>query len=151
MNGMYSTFISQLISVFNCFIYTCLLLPTSPSCNSGFTKRTFFPLQRILGTDPKENVSRFLLEGRCLMPLFKIKSKSHYDWRPVGQCVLVSSPVWGSWPDVSYFLTVTVLSISGAHSYERSGLSFVLVTWTASVQYSKFAAGPRQHSISPYL
>jgi hypothetical protein len=24
------------------------------------------------------------------------KSKSHYDRRPVGQCVLVSSPVWGS-------------------------------------------------------
>jgi hypothetical protein len=27
----------------------------------------------------------------------------------------------------------------------------LLVTWTASVQYSKFSAGPRQHSISPYL
>jgi hypothetical protein len=79
------------------------------------------------------------------------KSKSHYDRRPVGQCVLVSSPVWGSWPDVNSCLTVTVLSISGTPSDERSGLSFVLVTWTASVQYSTFAAGPRQHSISPYL
>jgi hypothetical protein len=37
--------------------------------------------------------------------------------------------------------------MSGAPSDERSGLSFVLVTWTASVQFSKFAAGPRQHSI----
>jgi hypothetical protein len=36
-------------------------------------------------------------------------------------------------------------------SDERSGLSFVLVTWTASAQYSKFVAGPRQLSISPYL
>jgi hypothetical protein len=77
----------------------------------------------------------------------KSKSKSHYDRRPVGQCVLVSSPVWGSWPDVNYCLTVPVLSISGAPSDERSGLSFVLlsVTWTAPVQYSRFAAGPRQH------
>jgi hypothetical protein len=80
-----------------------------------------------------------------------VKSKSHYDRRPVGQCALVSSPVWGSWSDVNYCLTVTLLSISGAPSDERWGLSFVLVTWTASVQYSKFAAGPRQHSISPYL
>jgi hypothetical protein len=62
------------------------------------------------------------------------KSKSHYDRRPVGQCILVSSPIWGSWPDINYCLTVTVLSISGAPSGERSGLSFVLVTWTASVQ-----------------
>jgi hypothetical protein len=30
------------------------------------------------------------------------KSKSHYDRRPVGQCVLVSSPIWGSWPDINY-------------------------------------------------
>jgi hypothetical protein len=37
--------------------------------------------------------------------------------------------------------------MSGALSDERWGLSFVLVTWTASVQLSKFAAGPRQHSI----
>jgi hypothetical protein len=37
--------------------------------------------------------------------------------------------------------------MSGALSDERSGLSFVLVTWTTSVQFSKFAAGPRQHSI----
>jgi hypothetical protein len=37
--------------------------------------------------------------------------------------------------------------MSGAPSDERSGLSFVLVTWTASVQFSKFAAGPRQLSI----
>jgi hypothetical protein len=34
--------------------------------------------------------------------------------------------------------------MSGDPSDERSGLSFVLVTWTASVQLSKFAAGPRQ-------
>jgi hypothetical protein len=65
--------------------------------------------------------------------LTQSKSESHYDRWPVGQWVLVSSPVWGSWPDVNYCLTVTVLSVSGAPSDERSGLSFVLVTWTASV------------------
>jgi hypothetical protein len=91
-----------------------------------------------------------LIVVRCLAT-GESKSKSHYDRRPVGQCVLVSSPVWGSWPDVNYCLTVTVLSKSGAPSDVRSSLSFVLVTWTASVQYSKFAAGPRQHSISPYI
>jgi hypothetical protein len=37
--------------------------------------------------------------------------------------------------------------MSGAPSNEKSGLSSVLVTWTASVQFSKFAAGPRQHRI----
>jgi hypothetical protein len=38
--------------------------------------------------------------------LTQSKSKLHCDRRPVGQCVLVSSPVWGSWPDVNYCLTV---------------------------------------------
>jgi hypothetical protein len=52
-----------------------------------------------------------------------------------------------------FLLTFTciVLSITGAPSHEESRLSFVMVIWTVSVQYSKFAAGPRQHSISPYL
>jgi hypothetical protein len=30
----------------------------------------------------------------------KSKSKSHYDWRSVSVSVLVSSHVWGSWPDI---------------------------------------------------
>jgi hypothetical protein len=34
---------------------------------------------------------------------------------------------------------------------ERSGLSFVVVTWTASVQFSKSAAGPRQLHILTWL
>jgi hypothetical protein len=34
-------------------------------------------------------------------------------------------PIWGSWPDINYCLTVTVLSTSGAPSDERSDLSFV--------------------------
>jgi hypothetical protein len=72
----------------------------------------------------------------------------NYDRRSVGQYVLVSSPIWGSRPDINCYLIVTVFfSMSGAPSDERSGLSFVLVTWTALVQFIKFAAGPRQHSI----
>jgi hypothetical protein len=48
----------------------------------------------------------------------------------------VSSPIWCSWPDIYYSLTVTVLFLWGALSDERTGLSFV------------YAAGPRQHSLS---
>jgi hypothetical protein len=64
--------------------------------------------------------------------IFKIyfnesKLKSRYDRRSVGQSVLVSSPIWVSRPDINYCLTVTVLSMSGAPSDERSGLSSVLV------------------------
>jgi hypothetical protein len=36
----------------------------------------------------------------------------------VSQSVLVSSPVWGSWPDIYYFLTATVLFLWGALSDE---------------------------------
>jgi hypothetical protein len=48
------------------FFYACLLLPTSPSWNSGFTKRIIFPWQRVLRMDPKEKTSQLLLTGRCL-------------------------------------------------------------------------------------
>jgi hypothetical protein len=48
----------------------------------------------------------------------------------------VSSPIWGSWPDIYYCLTVTVLFFGSALSDERTGLSFV------------YAAGSRQRSIS---
>jgi hypothetical protein len=43
----------------------------------------------------------------------------------VSLSVLVSSPGWGSWPDVSSCLKVTVLSMWCALSHEMSGLSFV--------------------------
>jgi hypothetical protein len=50
------------------------------------------------------------------------KPKSSYDWRPVSQYVLMSSPFWFSWPDVCYCLAVSVVSLRGALS-ERTGLS----------------------------
>jgi hypothetical protein len=51
---------------------------------------------------------------------------------------LLSSPTWGSRPDIFYCLTVTVLFLWGALSNERTGLSFVHV----------YAAGPDQSSLS---
>jgi hypothetical protein len=74
-----------------------------------------------------------VLRTSCAVKL-KLKSKSHYDRRSVGQSFLVWSPIWGSWPDINFCLTFTVLSMSGAPSDGRSGLSSILVTWTASVQ-----------------
>jgi hypothetical protein len=43
---------------------------------------------------------------------------------------------WGSWPDIHYSLTVTVLCLCGVLSDERTGLSFL------------YAAGLRQRSLS---
>jgi hypothetical protein len=48
----------------------------------------------------------------------------------------VSSPIWGSWPNVYFSFTVTVLFLWGALSDERTGLSFI------------YAAGPLQRSLS---
>jgi hypothetical protein len=47
------------------------------------------------------------------------ESESHCDWRSVSLSVLVSSPVRGSWPDISYFLTISVLSLGVAPSLTR--------------------------------
>jgi hypothetical protein len=48
----------------------------------------------------------------------------------------VSSPIWGSWPDIYYCLTITVLILWGALSDDRTVLSFSV------------ASGPRQRSHS---
>jgi hypothetical protein len=49
---------------------------------------------------------------------------------------MVSSPIWDSWPDIYYCLTVTVSFLWGALSDEKTGLSF------------SYAAGPCQCSLS---
>jgi hypothetical protein len=54
------------------------------------------------------------------------KSKSHCDWR---------SPIWGTWPDIYYSLTFTVLFLWGALSHERTGLSFYMLLVLASVVF----------------
>jgi hypothetical protein len=57
--------------------------------------------------------------------LTKTKSKLCYDWRSVSQYVLVSSPLWNLWPDITFCLKVAVLSLWGALSDEKSGLPLV--------------------------
>jgi hypothetical protein len=49
------------------------------------------------------------------------ESESHCDWRSVNLSVLVSSPVWGLWPDINYCLTVTVLSLGGRSLWREDG------------------------------
>jgi hypothetical protein len=49
------------------------------------------------------------------------ESESHCDWRSVSLSTLVSSPVWGSWPDISYCLTVTLLSLGGRPLWREDG------------------------------
>jgi hypothetical protein len=44
----------------------------------------------------------------------QIQSDIATDSQSVSQSVLVSSPIWGSWPDIYYCLTVTVLLLWGA-------------------------------------
>jgi hypothetical protein len=53
--------------------------------------------------------------------------KSCFHWRSVSQYVLVSSSLWTLWPDtrITFYLKVAVLSLWGALSDERSGLSLV--------------------------
>jgi hypothetical protein len=77
------------------------------------------------------------LKDDCLTneSFWKSKSKSHCDWQSVSQSVLVSSPIWGSWPDIYYCLTVTVVSMWGALSDERTGLSFVRVSVCGSSSF----------------
>jgi hypothetical protein len=65
--------------------------------------------------------------------------KSHCDWRSVGQWVLVSSPIWGPWPDLIISVWQTRSSFRRAPSLTRGRMSFV------------YAAGPCQRSVSRVL
>jgi hypothetical protein len=64
------------------------------------------------------------------------KSKSHYDRWSVSQSDLVLRPSWVSWPDINYWLTFTVLLMSGAPSDKRLGLSFFFY-WNTLSKYDK--------------
>jgi hypothetical protein len=55
--------------------------------------------------------------------LWSYKSKSHCDWRSVNQSVLLSSLIWGSWPDIHYCWTVIDLLLWGALSGEKTSQS----------------------------
>jgi hypothetical protein len=79
----------------------------------------------------QENRSQDLPDAYWLLAKYlklKSKSRTHCDWRSVSHSVLVSSPIWGSHPDISSCLKITVFSFWGAFSDEKTGLSFVRVT-----------------------
>jgi hypothetical protein len=57
--------------------------------------------------------------GWLIEAVSESESESNCDWRSVTLSILVSSPVRGSWPDIRYCLTVTVLSLGGAPSLTR--------------------------------
>jgi hypothetical protein len=54
------------------------------------------------------------------------KSKSHYEWRSVGQSVLVSSPFWDSWPDFSLTLDIYSPCHHWAPSLTRDQVCYLL-------------------------
>jgi hypothetical protein len=101
----------------------------------------------------------------------KSKSKSLYDWRSVSLSVLVSSPVRGSWPDISYRLTVSVLSWGGRPLWWEGGsvlcqsvgsnesivdiyiyLHFTCLPWCFIYNIYKASVSPGQaQQIMPYL
>jgi predicted RNA-binding Zn-ribbon protein involved in translation (DUF1610 family) len=81
-----------------------------PTCG-GHVKWMVSPCRKIsVGSDCLQSQSHIAADGQLVC---------------LGLSVLVSSPDWGSWPDVTSCLKVTVLSMWGALSDERSGLSFV--------------------------
>jgi hypothetical protein len=59
----------------------------------------------------------------------------NYDRRSVGQSILVSSPIWGSRPDINYYLIVTVFFFDvGLPLWQEVGSVICLSHLTASVQ-----------------
>jgi hypothetical protein len=79
-----------------------------------------------------------LRSGHTALTHSQSESESHCNWRSVSLSVMMSSPVRGSWPDIYSSVKVTVLSIRGALSDERSGLSFVSHShWFLSIVSSK--------------
>jgi hypothetical protein len=95
--------------------------------NSSFTDSSaiaYLPTSQITRT----RSILVLVLFRTLLALYSqlnSQSKSHSDWWSVSQSVLVSSPSWGSWADISSCLTVTVVFIWCALSDDRTGLSVV--------------------------
>jgi hypothetical protein len=57
---------------------------------------------------------------------YDIKSKSLYNWWSVSNYVLVSSPLWDLWPDITSCLKVAAMSLWGTLSDERTGLQFAV-------------------------
>jgi hypothetical protein len=63
-------------------------------------------------------------------------SQSHIvvDGQTVSQSVLASSPIWSSWPDIYYCLTVTVLYFVGLPLWREGGSIFYICCWLLPAQ-----------------
>jgi hypothetical protein len=59
---------------------------------------------------------------------------SHCDWRSVSQLVLVSSTIWGSWPDIYNCLTITVLFFMRRPFWGEDGSVICTCCWSLPVQ-----------------
>jgi hypothetical protein len=71
--------------------------------------------QRIHGQQQENCWTRCFLCGPCHINgkeaiSSESESESLYDWQSVSLSVLVSSPVWGSWPDIYYLLVLPITS-----------------------------------------
>jgi hypothetical protein len=87
---------------------------------SQFWDFPFRHLLRLAGS--RWRYSTPLNPGRKTM--FESESESHCDWGSVSLSVLVSSPVRGSWPDICYCLTISVLSLGGRPLWREGGSVF---------------------------
>jgi hypothetical protein len=72
---------------------------------------------------------RLLSQGYCggIRPHLHTRlseSESHCYWRSISLSVLVSSPFRGSWPDICYCLTISVLSLGGRPLWREGGSVF---------------------------
>jgi hypothetical protein len=102
------------------------LCPSSGILNTrkhNFRKLDVFPFSgeewetpTLLGPVEKANLNKWTVRSQ---------SQSHVttDGQSVSQYILVWSPLWNLWPDITFCLKVAVLSLWGALSDERSGLS----------------------------
>jgi hypothetical protein len=82
------------------------------------------------GGDSSASRTQVLSSQTSVQKWLSFQSQSHFvtDGQSVSQSLSQSwcwVLIWSSWPGISFCLTVTVLSMWGALSDERMGLSFV--------------------------
>jgi hypothetical protein len=123
--------------------------------------KTFLHNNSFLAIIPKLPIPKTRLNSTALLPSsysgrlasqstansFQVKSKSHCDWRSDSQYVLVSSPIWNSWPDI--FITVWQLRscFCGAPPLTRGRvcLLYMLLALASAVFLGSESLGTRDH------
>jgi hypothetical protein len=115
------------------------------SCVTRLHGKLYFSLRMKVTTNLPLNKVKFSFQWRAFPFLWfsKVKVKIKVMLRQtISQYVLVSSSLWNLWPDIIFCLKVAVLSLWGAPSDERSGLSpfgfpnYPFSLPTATLQYS---------------